>query len=105
MRKNQNTALATASPACQTEASEMNYELTQHANDVLAEREIPSEWLERVLDAPEMVEPDKDDPQLIHHLAVISEHGNRVLRVVFNHQVTPVQVVTAYFDRKMKGKL
>ena len=49
--------------------------------------------------------PDKDDPQLIHHLAVVPEHGNRVLRVVFNHLVTPVRVVTVYFDRKMKGKL
>ena len=42
---------------------------------------------------------------LIHHLAVVPEHGNRVLRVVFNHLVTPVRVVTVYFDRKMKGKL
>jgi uncharacterized protein YuzE len=26
---------------------------------------------------------------LIHHLARIAEHGNRVLRVVFNNQVSP----------------
>lgn len=83
----------------------MEYELTEHAKDVLAEREIPAEWLERVLDAPARTEPDKDDPQLTHHLGVIPEHGNRVLRVVFNSVVTPVRIVTAYFDRTMKGKL
>jgi hypothetical protein len=30
----------------------MNYELTQHARDVLAERNIPLEWLERALREP-----------------------------------------------------
>ncbi|HUY33543.1 MAG TPA: DUF4258 domain-containing protein [Pirellulales bacterium] len=83
----------------------MKYELTQHAKDVLAERAIPTEWLERVLDTPQRTEPDKDDPQLIHHLAAIPEHGDRVLRVVFNHLVAPVRIVTVYFDRQMKGKL
>lgn len=83
----------------------MNYELSRHAKDVLAERAIPLSWVERVLDVPEKTEPDKDDPQLLHHLAKISEHGNRVLRVVFNNQVSPPRVVTVYFDRTMKGKL
>jgi len=31
----------------------MKYELTQHARDVLTEREISVSWVERVLDAPE----------------------------------------------------
>jgi hypothetical protein len=38
-------------------------------------------------------------------LALVPEHGNRVLRVVVNVQVTPERVVTLFFDRKMKGKL
>jgi hypothetical protein len=83
----------------------MNYELTQHAKDALTERQIPLAWIERTLDAPEKTEPDKADPQLVHHLAKIPEHGNRVLRVVLNPQASPVRVVTAYFDRKMKGKI
>ena len=40
---------------------EMNYELTQHARDVLAERHIPVEWLERVLHEPELKQRDPAD--------------------------------------------
>ena len=32
----------------------MNYELTRHARDVLAQRQIHVEWLERVLCEPEL---------------------------------------------------
>lgn len=78
---------------------------TQHARDVLAERGIALEWVERVLGAPQMTEPDKNDAQLVHFLSKIPEHGDRVLRVVLNNHVEPRRVVTLYFDRKMKGKL
>jgi len=81
----------------------MKYELTQHAKNVLAERRISIAWLERILDAPESTEPDKTDSQLVHHLARIPEHENRVLRVVLNPLASPVRVVTAFFDRRMKG--
>jgi hypothetical protein len=39
----------------------MNIELTKHAQKALAEREIPVEWLEWTLSAPELVLPDPDD--------------------------------------------
>ena len=32
----------------------MNYELSQHARDVLAERHIPAEWVERTVREPEL---------------------------------------------------
>ena len=83
----------------------MNYELSQHAKDVLAERDIPTAWLERVLEKPEKTESDKKDPEVEHYLARIVEHGNRVLRVVINRRASPVRIVTVYFDRTMKGKL
>jgi hypothetical protein len=35
----------------------------------------------------------------------IPEHLNRVLRVVVNTTVVEERVVSAYFDRTMKGKL
>ena len=35
----------------------MNYELTQHARDVLQERNVPTEWVERVPANPARVEP------------------------------------------------
>ena len=81
------------------------YDLSQHAKDVIAERHIPLAWLEQVLESPELVEPDSGDPALTHNLGRIEEHGNRVLRVVFNGSTSPLRIVTVYFDRKMKGKL
>ncbi len=80
-------------------------ELSAHAQTVIAERSIKLEWLERVLAEPEMVEADRDDPNLKHALGRIPEHGNRVLRVVYNDAVKPVRVVTAYFDRTLRNKL
>ncbi|MGA8658644.1 MAG: DUF4258 domain-containing protein [Chthoniobacterales bacterium] len=77
----------------------------RHPKDVIAERNIRLPWLEQVLESPELVEPDRDDPELTHYVARIKEHGNRALRVVFNKSVNPVRIVTVYFDRGMKGRL
>jgi hypothetical protein len=81
------------------------YDLTQHAKEMISERNIQSSWLEQVLESPELVEPDPDDPELTHHVGRINENGNRALRVVFNQSISPIRIVTAYFDRKMKGRL
>ena len=81
------------------------YDLSRHAKDVISERDIQLDWLEQVLEWPELVEPDADDPELIHHVGRIREHGNRLLRVVFNSRANPVRIVTVYFDRKMKGRV
>ncbi len=83
----------------------MNYELSRHAHTALMEREISEEWLERALQTPARVEPDDHDPDLVHHLVTIPEHGGRFLRVVFNNRVAPCRIVTLYFDRSLKGKL
>jgi len=42
----------------------MSYTLTEHAKKVLAEREIPLEWLERTLNEPLLRAPDPDDASL-----------------------------------------
>jgi len=42
----------------------MNYTLTEHAKRMVTEREIPLEWLERVLNEPVLREPDPDDASL-----------------------------------------
>lgn len=54
---------------------------------------------------PERVEPDRIDPDLEHRLGRISEYGGRVLRVIVNPTKLPLQVVTAYSDRKMRHAL
>lgn len=85
--------------------SGMDYELSEHAGDVLAKRKISIEWLECAMASPQRVEPDTEDKALEHRLAAIPEYGNRVLRVIVNLQVKPIRIVTLYFDRRMKGRL
>jgi uncharacterized DUF497 family protein len=83
----------------------VKYTLTEHAKEALTKRRVASEWLERTLANPQFVQPDPTDSSLEHRLAVIPEHGDRVLRVIVNTSVTPLRVVTLYFDRNMKGRL
>lgn len=58
-----------------------NTEPSEHAKDMLRERNIPEEWMWRAIDIP--------------------EHGGRFLRVIVNHHVTPKRVVTLFFDRRL----
>jgi len=83
----------------------INYELTQHARDVLVKRKIKITWLEQVLTFPQRVETDATDPMLEHRMAEISEYENRVLRVIINSHINPIRVVTLFFDRKIRGKI
>jgi len=83
---------------------EIRYQLTAHAAAVIAEREIDPEWVRRVLSGPERTEADRSDPSLTHALGRIEERDHRVLRVVYNASVEPLRVVTAYFDRRLRGK-
>jgi hypothetical protein len=83
----------------------LNYELTQHAADVLDERRISVAWMERVFASPTLIQPSLTDPDLENRFGKIVEFGDRVLRVVVNTQVVPERVVSVYFDRRMKGRL
>jgi Domain of unknown function (DUF4258) len=83
----------------------MKFEMTKHAQKALAEREIPVEWLELTLAAPELVLADPDDATVERRFRRIPEFGGRVLRVAVNTTVEPNRVVSVFFDRKMKGKL
>lgn len=85
--------------------SEKEFELTEHAAIMITEREIQLEWVERVFQNPEKIEPDKIDRTLLHSLGRIRENENRVLRVIHNYANEPPLIVTAFFDRKMKDRL
>ena len=83
----------------------MKYELTQHAQKVMEERNIAIKWMERTLFQPELVLPDIEDNTVERYFRKIPEFGGRVLRVAVNTKVEPVRVVSIFFDRTMKGKL
>lgn len=80
----------------------MEYELTQHAKDVIKERGIQMRWVENAINFPQLIETTRTTTiGLEHHLAVIPDYGNRVLRVIISVRASPVRIVTAYFDRSM----
>jgi uncharacterized DUF497 family protein len=83
----------------------VKYKITRHAQDAMAKRGISIAWLEKALFSPQTREPDAIDPELEHRLVVIPEYGQRVLRVVVNMTGERERVVTAFFDRSMRGKL
>ena len=83
----------------------MKFEMTKHARKALDEREIPVEWMERTLSAPEWVSPDPEDATVERRFRRIPEFGGRVLRVAVNTAVDPNRVVSVFFDRQMRGKL
>ena len=83
----------------------MKFDLTNHARRAAVEREILIEWIERTLDAPELIVPDPNDPAVERCFRRVPEFDGRVLRVAVNKTVEPQRVVSVFFDRKMKGKL
>jgi hypothetical protein len=86
-------------------SADFPYRLTAHAARVLQERAIPLEWVTRVIAHSGRVEPDEHDPALRHRLAAIPEHAGRVLRVICDETSDPWTIITAYFDRKLRGTL
>lgn len=81
------------------------YILTSHAQEVITRRQIPLEWIARVLANPQRTEADRTDPELSHALARIPEYEDRVLRVVYNQTTSPWRIVTVYFDRTQRNQL
>ena len=85
--------------------TEFPYEISDHAAETIKERGVELEWVARVVQNPAQTHPDQLDPDAVHALATIPEFGDRVLRVIYNPTVTPWRIVTAFFDRRMKGRL
>lgn len=78
---------------------------TRHAVDVMAERNILTEWVQRVVAEPMLRLPDPLDPMVERFFRSIPDQDNRVLRVAVNTNVAPWRVVSVFFDRNMRGKL
>ena len=75
---------------------------SDHARSEIERRQIPIQWIERVVEAPARLKPDAVDPLLTRAHAPIDEMNGRVLCVVYNH--VDYHIVTVFFDRRMRGK-
>ena len=71
-----------------------------HFREMLEERKIQREWVERTEREPEQVEERDDGTR--HLIKRIPEHGNRWLRVVVNVALVPNRRVTAFFERRLR---
>ncbi len=58
-----------------------------------------------MVEAPELTQPDPDDSCVERCYGRIVERNNRVLRVVVNRHEVPPRIISAFFDRNMRGKL
>lgn len=70
-----------------------------HALDVMAERGIEREWVERTVHAPDSTEPDPQHPDRVRVYRAVPERDGRVLRVVYVPTSEGAHVVTTFLDR------
>jgi len=75
-------------------------EFSKHFNQMLEERDISREWVDRALEDPDNIEDIEDGTR--HYTKQFPEYGNRWLRVVINVSVNPNRAVTAFFDRRLR---
>ena len=76
------------------------YEFSEHAYDMLRERNIQQSWVKLAIENPEKKEL-KDDGT-VHYILSIEQYGARYLRVVVNPDVRPQRIVTVFFDRRIR---
>lgn len=81
------------------------YSLTEHGKTRIRERGIRLEWVFDTVQNPQKLKIDPEDSSKCYAFKTIPEYGNRVLRVIYNRNLTPWTIISAYFDRNMKGKL
>ncbi|MPR11847.1 DUF4258 domain-containing protein [Microvirga tunisiensis] len=72
---------------------------TNHARDMLAEREIVPEWVERTVLEPEATEPDPKHPERVRVFCTVPERDGRVLRVVYVPEGETYRIITLFLDR------
>lgn len=80
----------------------IEYQFSEHACDMLKERNIRETWVKLTIEGPERTEIKNDGT--IHYIRPIQEHGGRYLRVVVNPDAKPMSIVTLFFDRRL-GRL
>jgi hypothetical protein len=75
---------------------------SKHLYEMLKQRNIADLWVQRAVNNPDYIESYDDGTR--HYLKKIAENGNRWLRVVVNIEELPNKGVTAFFDRRLRGK-
>jgi hypothetical protein len=75
-------------------------DLSRHAQEELARRGIPLDWVWRAVQAPDRREERPDGT--VHYIKRLAEHGGQYLRIVVNHRKSPPRVATIFFDARLR---
>ena len=78
-----------------------NFEYSEHAQDMLDERDIQDSWVRQAIDNPDRTEFPEDGT--VHYIKPIEAFGNRLLRVVVNPVANPPKVITLFFDHRLRS--
>lgn len=79
----------------------MDFELSFHAQQEIAERGIPLQVVELILQSPEQI-VEEDGLQIYQGRFTATNGKTYLLRVYVNDQVTPAKVVTVYRRSKIQ---
>lgn len=80
----------------------MDFEFTEHAYDMLKERNIKREWVELTVNNPLRKLPMNDGT--IHFIGQLEEYKSKYLRVVVSVEVESIKITTIFFDRRLRGQ-
>lgn len=75
------------------------YEFSEHAYEMLKERNIKEKWVKSTIENPDKKELKSDGT--VHYIKEITEYGHRYLRVVVNPDPAPQRIITLFFDRRL----
>ena len=78
----------------------IEYQFSEHASEMLRERNIQESWVKLTMENPEKKEMNDDGT--VHYIRSIKQYGGRYLRVVVDPDVNPQRIVTVFFDRRLR---
>jgi hypothetical protein len=81
---------------------ERRFGYTDHANSMLAERDIRREWVEPAILSPDAIEADPKNLDRTRAYKVLPERDGRVLRVVYVQSGQAYRVITLFLDRSRR---
>ena len=81
----------------------VSYKFSEHAYDILRERNIQESWVKSAMEHPDKKETMPDGA--VHYVKRIKEFGDRYLRIVVNPNVEPKKIVTLFFERRLKRQV
>jgi hypothetical protein len=81
----------------------MELRFTEHAEQMLVERQIEKSWVERTV--LQFQRRDEPGDGMTHYLRAIPERDGRILRVIVDPLAELPTVITAFFDRRLEEPL